>query len=167
MARVKIKSQNAKDPVRRFTLLEILSKNDIYATKIIPIPDGFIVLLSNDNEMDKIFNNKTNKELESSEFFPQIPAELRAKRSVMIFNVAQHIYGNDEGTIKEELMARMVWTTGEIDQLFKFPASKTIKITFNQAALAKQTIEKRLLLFSMSIPSHKSNRKYTITLECA
>ena len=155
MALVKIKSQNTKDPVRRFTLLEILSKNDIYATKIIPIVDGFIVLLSNDNEMDKIFNNKTNKELEANQFFPQIPAELRGNRSVMIFNVDQHIYGNKEDTIKEEIMARNLWTTGIIDQLYKFPASKTIKITFNQAALAKKTIEKGLLLFSMSIPSHQ------------
>lgn len=59
MARVKIKSQNAKDPARRTQLLEALSRSKLYITRIIPTEDGFSTLTNNDEEMDKIFNDAT------------------------------------------------------------------------------------------------------------
>lgn len=43
--------------------MEILAKKDIYITKLIQTNDGFVVLTSGDNEMDSIFNNKTDKVL--------------------------------------------------------------------------------------------------------
>lgn len=44
MAKVKIKTNNASYPIRKHKQLEILIRNDIYATKIIHVSDGFVVL---------------------------------------------------------------------------------------------------------------------------
>ena len=47
------------------TLLEILSSNDIYDTKLIPSNDSIIATTSSDDELDKIFTKKMDKELEN------------------------------------------------------------------------------------------------------
>lgn len=83
-----------------------------------------------------------------------MPAELIAKRSAIIFNVDPHIYDNEDNEIKGEIMEMNQWTNNQLDHLQRFPASKTIKITFKQAALARKATEKVLLAFSMSIPNH-------------
>ncbi len=67
MARVKIKAQNSNDPRRKRKLLEILSQNVIYVTRIISISDGYIILTESDQELDKVFNNKTDTKLEENE----------------------------------------------------------------------------------------------------
>lgn len=106
MARVKIKTANSKTQERKNKLLEILSSNNIYVTKIIPVNDGFIILTNDDNELDKLFNNKTNVELENQEFNPLIPPQLQANRSIIIFDVDNHIYKKEEERIKQELLEK-------------------------------------------------------------
>lgn len=49
------------------------------------------MLTNTDGELDKVFNNKTSKEMENKRFTPQMPLKLRASRSVIIFNVDSHI----------------------------------------------------------------------------
>lgn len=138
MARIKIKSASFKDPARLKQPLEILSKNDILATKIIPISDGFVVLTENDSELDKVFNNITDNELASSQFTPLIPPELKAHRSVLIFKIDDHIYSNSEDDILEELQAQNTWITG-ITNITKFTKGRGLKITFNKTVSAKKS----------------------------
>lgn len=45
-------------------------------------------------ELDKIFNNKAEKKLEENEYYPQMPPQLRALRSVLLFRVDNHIFEN-------------------------------------------------------------------------
>lgn len=153
MARVKIKVTNSKDPRKKAKLLEILSTNNIYITKIIPINDGFIILTENDNELDKIFNNKTDQELNKNGYAPIIPPQLRANRSILIFRVDDHIYSNEEHQIKEEIIKENGWVES-IDKIFKFPKSNIIKVTFNETSKAQKAQEKGLLMFSMRVPTH-------------
>lgn len=58
---MKIKTTNSKDPRRQNKLLEILSPHNIFVTMILTVPDGYVVLTDSDTELDKIFNNKTEK----------------------------------------------------------------------------------------------------------
>lgn len=152
MARVKIKTHNSKDPRRTTKLLEILSCNDVYVTKLIPVNDGFIILTSSNDELDKIFNNTTDKKLEENDFLPQIPTELTSNRSVLIFRVDNHIHGNTERNIKEEIEHHNEWV-GDI-KVVKFGKDNTIKITFSDTTKAKKAQETGLKLFSMRIPSY-------------
>lgn len=153
MAKVKIKSSNSKDPRIKNSLLEILSRNDIYATRLISIPDGFVVLTWNEQDLDKIFNSTTNVQLEEEGLTPIIPLELKANRSVIILNVDTHIYSNNESDIMEEIMNKNDWAKENITNLVKFPNSQILKITFKQSSQAKKAQTAGLRLFSMSIPA--------------
>ena len=103
MARVKIKSENSKEHRRKQKLLEILSTNEIYVTKIIDNRDGFVIITSNEQELDKILNGTTDQILEDNNFSPQLPPELQAQRSIMIFNVDQYIYSHSAEEMKQEI----------------------------------------------------------------
>ncbi len=98
MARVKIKSEDTTQS-NRIILLRILSANIIYATRIITVQDGFIVLTRSDEEVDKIFQQKTQQELTNNRFLPILPPELKAKRTVLIFNTDEYIYNHTEKEI--------------------------------------------------------------------
>lgn len=126
MARLKIKSPNAKDPKRR-ELLEILSLNDIYVARIIPTNDGFVILTHNDEELDKIFNNTTDKQLLKKNFSPIIPPQLKATRSILIFRVDNNIFAHDENEIKE-IIERNEWAE-DVCQVFKFPSVSSFQIS--------------------------------------
>ncbi len=54
MARVRIKHKKPSND-SKIALLRTLSENLIYATKIIPTQDSFIVLTKTDADVDKIF----------------------------------------------------------------------------------------------------------------
>lgn len=141
MARIKIKSAFSKDPARLNLLLELLSKNEIFATKIIPISDGFVVLTENDSKLDKVFNNVTDKELTDNQFTPLIPPELKANRAILIFKIDDHIYGNNEDTIHEELQTQNQWIAG-IASVAKFQKGRGLKVTFTDSTTAKKAQEK-------------------------
>lgn len=109
MARVNIETVNAKDPRKTLKLLEILQCNDIYATRLIPVHEGFVVLTGSEDELDKIFNNSTDKKLQEKNFFPQIPPELIANRSVFLFRVDSLIFENNEEDMKTEIEKKNEW----------------------------------------------------------
>lgn len=155
MPRVKIKANNPKDPRQKNDLLETLAHHDIYITKMIPLSDGFVVITSNDQELDKLFKPSTTEDLEKNHLHPLIPPELKASRSVIIPGVDNHIYGNSEDEIQTEIEDKNTWTTNQIDTIFKFPNSHTLKITFKQTAMAKKAQNDGIRAFQMSIPHHK------------
>ena len=130
MARVKIKYRN---PSRKskLQLLEILSSNQVQITKILIIGDGFVTFTLNDDEAEEIFQDKTRKKLEEKGFSPLQPPELRVKKSVLIFRVDDIILDNSAEEIKEEIQRQNSWITSEIENVFKFPRSPIIKVTFS------------------------------------
>ncbi len=88
---MKIKSEDTTQG-NRIILLRTLSANIIYATRIITVQDGFIVLTRSDEEVDKIFQQKTQQELINNRFLSILLPELKAKRTVLIFNTVEYIY---------------------------------------------------------------------------
>lgn len=155
MPRVKIKATNPKDPRQKNILLEILARHDIFITKLIPLSDGFAVIISNDQELDKIFKTSTTEDLEKNNLHPLIPPELKARRSIIIPGVDNHIYNNPEEDIQAEIEDKNSWATGQIETIFKFPNSHTLKITFKQTANAKKAQDDGIRAFQMSVPHHK------------
>ncbi len=153
MARVKIKSEDTTQS-NRIILLRILSANIIYATRIITVQDCFIVLTRSDEEVDKIFQQKTQQELTNNRFLPILPPELKAKRTVLIFNTDEYIYNHTEKEIEEELLTKNTWMNEGIDSIFKIPRTKILKVTFKETTAAKKTTEKGIPVFHMSIPAH-------------
>lgn len=139
MARVKIKTINAREPrKKKKKILEIFSSNDVYVTSIIPANDGFVVLTSSDTELDKIFNNHTDKQLEDYEIYPQIPPHLRENWSTLMFRVDRLIYDNTEADSKEEMITQNDWI-GQISKVHKFLRGNTVKVKLQETSNANQS----------------------------
>lgn len=153
MAKVKIKAKNSRQPETINKLLSLLSKHDIYATRVIPNNDGFVVLTYNDSELDKIFDGTTNNDLINNGFTPIIPLQLRANRSVVIFKVDNHIYQHPEDDMITEMEGKNEWIE-KITQVYKSQQSNTLKITFSTTREAKKAQEVGIKLYSMRLPSY-------------
>lgn len=153
MARLKIKSANSKDPQRKRELLSILSTNEIYVTRIITTNDGFVILTFNEEESDKVFKADTIQQLQSKQFNPITPPQLKANRSVLLFRVENFIFSHSESEIKEEIINHNDWVE-DITQIYKFPNSNTLKITFQETAKAQKALELGIKMFLMRISPH-------------
>lgn len=155
MAKVKIKTTNPKEERKKLKLLEILSRNDVYATRIITIADGFVTITNEESDLDKIFDGKTDQQLIRDGFTPMIPPELKAQRSIKIFNVENTIYDHDTEEMITEIMERNPFTNNQIQEIEKPPRSKMLKITFTTTNIAKKAAEQGLKMYLMSIPPHQ------------
>ncbi|MPC56148.1 hypothetical protein E2C01_050101 [Portunus trituberculatus] len=168
MARVKIKFKQPNEGPSKIKLLEILSSKCIYATTIIVIRDGYIVLTRNDEDTENILSKDVANQLRTKGYNHITPPEIKAKRTVIVSRLDSHIYQNDTEAIEREVSDNNDWITDEdIEEIYKFPNSNTIKITFAQTAHAKKAQEKGILLFSMSIPPHQIKEEtYTQVITC-
>lgn len=153
MARLKIKSANARDPNKKTELLGILSSNEVYATRIITANDGFVILTYNDEELDKVFKSNTLKQLQEKNYSPVTPPQLKASRSILIFRVDNYIFSHSEPEIKEEIINGNEWVE-DINQIYKFPNSNTLKVTFQETTKAQKAQEYGLKMFDMRISPH-------------
>ncbi len=165
MTRVKIKCKGDPDRGRKIKLLEVLCTNEIHVTKIFNTPDGFALLLLNEDNADKIFSKKIKENLEKVDFSPILPPELKVKKSVIATSLDDLIYERDEDQIKEELIKSNDWIE-DVDSVYKFPKSSTIKITFTQTALAKKCTQIGFLAFSISHPSYNVKQETYIPIKC-
>ena len=109
------------------------------------------MLTHTDSDLDKLFNGNTENELSNNEFTPLIPAQLKAKRSVLVFRVDNHIHKNNEEEIKDEIQTHNDWVQG-VTQVIKFPNSQIIKLTFSMTKEATKAKETGIKMFSMRIP---------------
>ena len=163
--RIKCKDPDKNDRNKKQKLLEILCRNQIEITNAPPTNDGYIVFLRYEEQADNIFSTDVKKALTDNDFQPILPPELKVKKSVIASNLDDEIYDNSEDEIKEELIAQNHWLD-DIDSVYKFPKSNTIKITFTQTALARKSIESGLLAFSLSIAQHQIRQETFIPIKC-
>ena len=154
MPRVKIKHPNRSNE-DKLTLLNILAQHEVYAIRIFTTYDGYGILTSNDDEVDKMFRNACLEALEQNNFYPILPPELKAKRTLLLFSLEDHITNRTKEEIKEEIEKENNWTRGKIQDIFKFPNNPILKITFKQTLPATKSKEQGLLMFSMRIPPHQ------------
>ena len=165
MGRIKIKHENSDDKIYKIKLLQILSINNIYATKIFNAHDGFVVLTNSDEDVENIISKNVAKELKEADFDPITPPELKAKRSVILLKVDDHIYSNEKNKIKEEIAEHNDYITLEdIEDIIKFPKSNTIKLIFQQSSTAKKARNAGIKLFSMSIPHHQIKEEIFVNI---
>ena len=127
--------------------MQILFSKDIEISSMIDTYDGFAVLTVNEQHADNIFATEINTELTQNYFTPVMPPDLKAKNSVIIPRVDDLIYENSPVDIGDEIMQQNSWIGGQLENVYKFTNSSTIKITFAQTALAKKCTETGLKAF--------------------
>ncbi len=152
MTRVKIKCKNSDEKRKKTKLLEILCTKQVQVTKVFTTPDGYGILLINEDHADKIFTREIKEELVANGFSAVLPPELKSKKSVIISRADDVVYDKTVDVIADELTQNNAWIGDDTDSVFKFPNSNTLKVTFNQTATAKKCTENGLLAFNLSIP---------------
>ena len=166
MARVKIKHKGLTSRENKLKLLEILCKNEIHVTKVIDAHDGYAVLLLNEAHAEHVFIKKVKEELQQNDFSSLMPPDLKVKKSVIASRLDDLIYERSEEEIFNELSSQNQWIGDDLDSIFKFPNSNTIKITFTQTSQAKKCTEKGLLAFNLSIPPNDVKLETYIHITC-
>ena len=71
---------------------------------------------------------------------------------IVLLNTDEHIYNQTEKDLEEELVNENSFLNEGIDNIFKIPKTRIIKITLNSSVAAKNATENGLLAFHMSIP---------------
>ena len=165
MSRVKIKCRGPVSKDKKVKHLEILCCKEIHVTKIFDVLDGFAVLTLNEEHVDSIFTKEVRQKLEKYGYQPNMPPELKVKKSVIITRVDDLIYDWKEEEIAEELIRRNEWIGDELDSVIKFPNS-TIKVTFAQSSHAKKSTERDLLAFNLSIHPSDIKQETFIPIKC-
>lgn len=164
MGRVKIKHPRPKEIATRRKLLEIFSPN-IRAHKLIPTHDAIIALTDSDKDSDYIFQPNKIEELHKENFNPIMPPELKSKRTVICLRLDEIVYDNEPEDIKHEVERGQPWA--KVKEVYKFPRSNTIKITFLTSEMAGKACETGLLMFHMAITTSQIKEEtYTPLVTC-
>ena len=151
MSKIKIRSTKDSSELKR-KLLDICSKSDIRIMKVFLNTDGCSVVCASEADADKLFMEPTIGVLASNDIHPVLPIALKAKRSVIVRNVDSIIYDNEVNTIINELHSRNPWAS--VQEIIKFPNSKTLKITFRTAEMSSKCLTNGLLFFQLFVPGN-------------
>ncbi len=165
MAGIEIKCRpNTKE--RKWKLIEILCSRDVEISRIITANDGFAVITVNEQNADYIFKAEVKQRLALHDFLPIMPPELKAQKSVIIPRADELLYEWNIVETGEQLLRKNTWIGEELENVYKFPNSLTIKLTFTQTKLAKKCTETGLKAFSISIPPHEIMLEKYIPIKC-
>ena len=151
MNKVKIKSVPGNRP-ERGQLLSCLSLCNVKCYKVHEIRnDGFILWCNSDTDVDVLFSKQCVAALKGVYCEPQLPPEVKVKRTVLLRRVDDIILGKREADITAELHERNNWLN--IVDIYKFPNSPTIKLICATNEMAVKTLEWGVKLFDLSIPA--------------
>jgi len=132
-------------------LLRVLVDHNVRITSVrITNNQFFDVFCTDDDNSDKIFSRDCVRGLNDINCEAVLPPNIKAKRTVILRNLDPLIYQNDIEQIKLEIQCEN--SQFVVDDLFKFPNSRMLKITFSTQQMAAMCVEKGLLLFKLSVP---------------
>ena len=161
MARVRIKHARPKDLAVRRRLLHLLAP-EVKVAQLIPARDAIVAVTATTKDADSIFSAAKLSKLENDGFTVIMPLNLRAHRTVICTRLDDLAYDNNVEDIKDEIEKEQTWA--KVQEVFKFPRSNTIKVTFKDTEMAKKATENGLLMFYMSIPSTQVHQEEYIEL---
>ena len=141
----------------RAELLNLFANDtvNIRVTSIRVVEDGYLLYFPTSEEADRLFLPSVIAALAAMDLEPMMPAELKARRSVILGNVDNSIYDNQEEIIKEEIYKSNEWA--RVKEVKKFRNS-TLKVIFEQAIMSQLCREKGLKLFKLYIPGNSINQ---------
>lgn len=129
MASVKIKHPT-KTHQTQFTLVQVLSSQDVFAFRIIEVRHGYVILTENYADLEQIFTPEISQALQEHVLSAVLPPELRVRRTVLLFNVDNHIKDSSVEDIEEEIYDNNDFIRDYIEYIIKFPGSRIMKIVF-------------------------------------
>lgn len=134
-------------------LIKLLAESGVNFSKCyLDFHKQFVVICNGSDDVDKIFSDNCIQKLQEIGCKPVLPPELQARRAAILRYCDDMIYERSEDEIKEEIELK---NTGiKVSDIFKFPKSKSIKITFGSAGMQSRICKNGLLLFHLSHPPY-------------
>lgn len=149
MMNAKVKIKAIKSSAIRIKILGACSGNGIKVTRLLEVDEGYLMHCVSVEDLDNLFDNKVQATLTSIGVKCILPAELRAKRSVIVRRLDISIYERSEAELLAEIVSKNSWA--EVVEIYKFPNSKTMKIQFISSAVAQRCLSNGLSLFYLHI----------------
>lgn len=153
MSTFKIKIKCLGPEASRDAVLKVLNRHNVLCSKVHRANADLILVYCNSaNDVDKVFTSEAVNDLSQLDCEPTAPPDLHAKRSIIVKRLDSFIYDQDAESIKRELERVNPWL--KIRNLFKFPNSKTFKITCFNLDMVSRALSGGLLMFNLSISSN-------------
>lgn len=166
MSNFKVKMRCSSPLATREVILKILNNISVKCSRINRINDELLLIYCcTPEDVDIIFTPDAISKFNTVDCEPVAPPDLQAKRSLIVKRVDDCIYTQSEIAVKAELLRSNPWMF--ISSIFKFPNSKTIKVTFNSQDLVRRALSQGIYLFGLSIsPANMSQEEFINILTC-
>ena len=159
MSRVRIKYKSNGSNIKG-QILNIFNNFNIKCSKLSPSRNQeleFLAHCNSDQDADLVFGNDCTAALSAIECTAIMPIKLKIKLSVLIKRVDAHIYDHSVVEIQQEVNATN--PNYQVTDVYKFPNSKTMKITFANHSMAESCLVNGIKLFMLHISSFDIQRE--------
>ena len=149
MIKVKIKWSGFSPPERE-ALLNKIAYFKVKCSKVQKYNDFFLIWCDGDSDVDNLFSPNCIEALGSISCTPQLPPEMKARRTILLKYVDELVHRRNDADIVSELQRNNSWLS--VTDLFTFSNSATIKLTCATVAMANKAKDVGVLLFNFFIP---------------
>ena len=159
MSKVRIKFASA-GPNTKVKILNIFNNFKIQCSKLAPgrnQASEFVAHCNSDRDADIIFGNDCTIALSAIDCSAIMPMKLKVKMSVLLKKLDDHIYDHTADEVKHEINCSN--QNYEVVEVYKFPNSKTMKITFLNNCMAENCIVNGIKLFMLHISPQDIKRE--------
>ena len=109
------------------------------------------VIICNDDYCEKLITPDSRNVFFKNKFEVQVPAEFRAKKTIVLKGIDSRITDRSNTDIQQELEDKNKWM--KVEEIVEIPNAKGIlKLVVSNVQMAKKAIEEGILMFNQSIP---------------
>lgn len=166
MLNLKVKLRRGCASTTRDSVLNVLNSFNVKCSKIHAVDDDlFLIYCNTAHDVDLIFSPECGAKLDELKCVPQVPPGLEAKRSVIVRRLDNQVYSQNVLRIKAEIESK---NTGfSLKTVYKFPKSKTLKLTFPNQDMVDRILSHGFVMFSLSIsPVNISREEFINIITC-
>jgi len=131
-------------------LLRVLHDNQVNVSSLRLLNNSYHVHCNNDHDSDRLFSETCVAALLSVGCEPILPPEVRAKRTVLLRNLDDLVHEHECNDIREAIDKAN--DNFDVADIYKFPASKMLKITFKTQEMASHCLENGIYMFNLRVP---------------
>ena len=145
--KVKCKQFSAKP-----ALIRVLAENNVKFSRILFMKDEFfLVTLNDESDVAKVLSQPVTDELHAIHCNPVQPPELSAKKCLIVKFLDSTVIEHSDDELKLEIEDK---NDVEIVDIYKFPNTKNMKVTFANHEMAKKCLQAGIRLFCFSVPTY-------------
>jgi len=105
MAKVKINVNGGPSPSRRNSLAQALFEAEIRVLRYYPTHEGYVALIDDDKQAEKLFSHDTMNKLAKLGFTPILPLDMRAKLTLVFKKLDRQVVNEEHDDITNEIMS--------------------------------------------------------------